>query len=72
MKIKFTIQQCCGIKIYHVLKKNCDLFPEIPHSQSSPVLGASTSTKVLYFTDRSLTPFLVNIPKRYQKQFKFP
>ena len=38
--------------------------PEIAHSHSSPGLDSSVSTKVLYFTDRSLTPFLVNIPKR--------
>ncbi|KAM5246616.1 dixin isoform 2-T2 [Ctenodactylus gundi] len=35
----------------------------LPHSQSSPAFG-SACTKVLYFTDRSLTPFMVNIPKR--------
>uniref|UniRef100_A0A8C6S9R6 DIX domain containing 1a n=1 Tax=Neogobius melanostomus TaxID=47308 RepID=A0A8C6S9R6_9GOBI len=34
------------------------------HSQSSPGLDAAVTTKVLYFTDRSLTPFLINIPKR--------
>ncbi|XP_063799312.1 dixin isoform X2 [Pseudophryne corroboree] len=38
---------------------------KMPHSQSAPVMGNSNScTKVLYFTDRSLTPFMVNIPKR--------
>ncbi|MEQ2218614.1 hypothetical protein XENOCAPTIV_005711 [Xenoophorus captivus] len=37
------------------------------HSHSSPGLDAVVSTKVLYFTDRSLTPFLINIPKRYKK-----
>ncbi|XP_075402710.1 dixin isoform X6 [Tenrec ecaudatus] len=36
---------------------------KLPHSQSSPTLS-SACTKVLYFTDRSLTPFMVNIPKR--------
>ncbi|XP_066895032.1 dixin isoform X3 [Kogia breviceps] len=36
---------------------------KLPHSQSSPAVS-STCTKVLYFTDRSLTPFMVNIPKR--------
>uniref|UniRef100_A0A8C6RRT6 Dixin n=1 Tax=Nannospalax galili TaxID=1026970 RepID=A0A8C6RRT6_NANGA len=36
---------------------------KLPHSQSSPTVS-STFTKVLYFTDRSLTPFMVNIPKR--------
>lgn len=34
------------------------------HSHSSPGLDTAVSTKVLYFTDRSLTPFLINIPKR--------
>lgn len=38
--------------------------PEIAHSQSSPALSSSALTKVLYFTDRSLTPFMINIPKR--------
>lgn len=37
---------------------------KIAHSHSSPGLDSTVSTKVLYFTDRSLTPFLVNIPKR--------
>ncbi|XP_063111819.1 dixin isoform X4 [Cavia porcellus] len=36
---------------------------KLPHSQSSPAVSSSC-TKVLYFTDRSLTPFMVNIPKR--------
>ncbi|XP_049745221.1 dixin isoform X1 [Elephas maximus indicus] len=36
---------------------------KLPHSQSSPAISSSC-TKVLYFTDRSLTPFMVNIPKR--------
>lgn len=37
---------------------------KMAHSQSSPGLDTAVSTKVLYFTDRSLTPFLINIPKR--------
>ncbi|KAM4627122.1 dixin-A isoform 2-T2 [Polymixia lowei] len=37
---------------------------KIAHSHSSPGLDSAISTKVLYFTDRSLTPFLINIPKR--------
>ncbi|XP_018421644.1 PREDICTED: dixin [Nanorana parkeri] len=38
---------------------------KMPHSQSAPIMGSSNScTKVLYFTDRSLTPFMVTIPKR--------
>lgn len=41
------------------------LFPEMAHSHSSPGLDTAVSTKVLYFTDRSLTPFLINIPKRW-------
>ncbi|XP_006833883.1 PREDICTED: dixin isoform X2 [Chrysochloris asiatica] len=36
---------------------------KLPHSQSSPAISGAC-TKVLYFTDRSLTPFMVNIPKR--------
>ncbi|XP_060107337.1 dixin isoform X2 [Heteronotia binoei] len=37
---------------------------KLPHSHSTPAMGSSACTKVLYFTDRSLTPFMVNIPKR--------
>ncbi|TDH14771.1 hypothetical protein EPR50_G00024290 [Perca flavescens] len=37
---------------------------KMAHSHSSPGLDTAVSTKVLYFTDRSLTPFLINIPKR--------
>ncbi|XP_068601699.1 dixin-A [Brachionichthys hirsutus] len=37
---------------------------KMAHSHSSPGLDSTVSTKVLYFTDRSLTPFLINIPKR--------
>ncbi|XP_028275477.1 dixin-A isoform X2 [Parambassis ranga] len=37
---------------------------KMAHSHSSPGLDSTISTKVLYFTDRSLTPFLINIPKR--------
>ncbi|XP_015106347.1 dixin isoform X3 [Vicugna pacos] len=39
---------------------------KLPHSQSSPTVS-SAYTKVLYFTDRSLTPFMVNIPKRLEE-----
>ncbi|KAK2502912.1 hypothetical protein MC885_009801 [Smutsia gigantea] len=35
----------------------------LPHAPSSSAVS-SACTKVLYFTDRSLTPFMVNIPKR--------
>lgn len=37
---------------------------KLPHSHSTPVMSTSACTKVLYFTDCSLTPFMVNIPKR--------
>uniref|UniRef100_A0A8C2X0I8 DIX domain containing 1a n=1 Tax=Cyclopterus lumpus TaxID=8103 RepID=A0A8C2X0I8_CYCLU len=37
---------------------------KMAHSLSSPGLDTGVCTKVLYFTDRSLTPFLINIPKR--------
>uniref|UniRef100_A0A8D2LPY7 Dixin n=1 Tax=Varanus komodoensis TaxID=61221 RepID=A0A8D2LPY7_VARKO len=37
---------------------------QLPHSHSTPAMSSSACTKVLYFTDRSLTPFMVNIPKR--------
>ncbi|KAI5098812.1 dixin-A [Silurus meridionalis] len=53
-----------GRRANHTDRESWPSSSRIPHSHSSPVLGASTSTKVLYFTDRSLTPFLVNIPKR--------
>ncbi|XP_038609535.1 dixin isoform X1 [Tachyglossus aculeatus] len=36
--------------------------PDLPPELSSPANGSGT--KVLYFTDHSLTPFTVNIPKR--------
>ncbi|ETE60651.1 Dixin, partial [Ophiophagus hannah] len=32
---------------------------ELPHSHSTPAVSSSACTKVLYFTDRSLTPFMV-------------
>ncbi|XP_078388368.1 dixin-like isoform X2 [Cetorhinus maximus] len=34
------------------------------HSHNSPDLSSPACTKVLYFTDRTLVPFMVNIPKR--------
>ncbi|XP_038634361.1 dixin-like isoform X7 [Scyliorhinus canicula] len=34
------------------------------HSHNSPSLCSPVCTKVLYFTDRTLVPFMVNIPKR--------
>ncbi|XP_041030538.1 dixin-like isoform X2 [Carcharodon carcharias] len=34
------------------------------HSHNSPGLSSPVCTKVLYFTDRTLVPFMVNIPKR--------
>lgn len=42
------------------------------HSHSSPGLDSAISTKVLYFTDRSLTPFLINIPKRWEQKHFSP
>ncbi|XP_039206497.1 dixin isoform X3 [Crotalus tigris] len=37
---------------------------KLPHSHSTPAVSSGACTKVLYFTDRSLTPFMVSIPKR--------
>uniref|UniRef100_UPI00398F2C9F dixin isoform X2 n=1 Tax=Pristiophorus japonicus TaxID=55135 RepID=UPI00398F2C9F len=34
------------------------------HSHNSPGPSSSVCTKVLYFTDRTLVPFMINIPKR--------
>ncbi|XP_043851146.1 dixin isoform X3 [Dromiciops gliroides] len=45
-------------------RESWPLNSKLPHSQSSPTINNSACTKVLYFTDRSLTPFMVNIPKR--------
>lgn len=56
-----AILDCGCEKLFAVF---CNLFPEMAHSHSSPGLDTAVSTKVLYFTDRSLTPFLINIPKR--------
>ncbi|KAJ8347533.1 hypothetical protein SKAU_G00261220 [Synaphobranchus kaupii] len=53
-----------GRKATHTDRDSWPPSTKMAHSQSSPVLNASASTKVLYFTDRSLTPFMVNIPKR--------
>uniref|UniRef100_A0AAR2LKT4 DIX domain-containing protein n=1 Tax=Pygocentrus nattereri TaxID=42514 RepID=A0AAR2LKT4_PYGNA len=53
-----------GRRANHTDRESWPPTSKIAHSHSSPVLSASASTKVLYFTDRSLTPFLVNIPKR--------
>ncbi|XP_013911003.1 PREDICTED: dixin [Thamnophis sirtalis] len=41
-----------------------DFKGQLPHSHSTPAVSNSPCTKVLYFTDRSLTPFMVSIPKR--------
>ncbi|KAG8141615.1 hypothetical protein E2320_007206 [Naja naja] len=46
---------------------NC--WVELPHSHSTPAVSSSTCTKVLYFTDRSLTPFMVSIPKSSRDVF---
>ncbi|KAJ6653989.1 hypothetical protein lerEdw1_007621 [Lerista edwardsae] len=51
----------------HATNEYQDSWPpnsKLPHSHSTPVVSSSACTKVLYFTDRSLTPFMVNIPKR--------
>ncbi|XP_056099130.1 dixin-A [Rhinichthys klamathensis goyatoka] len=53
-----------GRKANHTDRESWPSSSKIAHSHSSPVLSAAASTKVLYYTDRSLTPFLVNIPKR--------
>ncbi|KAG7266413.1 hypothetical protein CRUP_027146, partial [Coryphaenoides rupestris] len=50
--------------VREALRSLRDNFSEIAHSHSSPGLNSAVCTKVLYFTDRSLTPFLINIPKR--------
>lgn len=54
------ILSCCETTVCCFL----NFLPEMAHSHSSPGLDTAVSTKVLYFTDRSLTPFLINIPKR--------
>ncbi|XP_066495562.1 dixin-like isoform X2 [Tiliqua scincoides] len=51
----------------HMTNEYQDSWPpnsKLPHSHSTPAMSSSACTKVLYFTDRSLTPFMVNIPKR--------
>ncbi|XP_044312266.1 dixin isoform X2 [Varanus komodoensis] len=51
----------------HTTNEYRDSWPpnsKLPHSHSTPAMSSSACTKVLYFTDRSLTPFMVNIPKR--------
>ncbi|KTF90380.1 hypothetical protein cypCar_00011273, partial [Cyprinus carpio] len=53
-----------GRKANHTDRESWPSSSKMAHSHSSPVLSAAASTKVLYYTDRSLTPFLVNIPKR--------
>ncbi|KAJ8275921.1 hypothetical protein COCON_G00076730 [Conger conger] len=53
-----------GRKATHTDRDSWPPSTKMAHSQSSPLLNASACTKVLYFTDRSLTPFMVNIPKR--------
>ncbi|XP_030634476.1 dixin-A [Chanos chanos] len=53
-----------GRRANHTDRESWPPSSKIAHSHSSPVLNATVSTKVLYFTDRSLTPFLVTIPKR--------
>ncbi|TRY90619.1 hypothetical protein DNTS_003687 [Danionella cerebrum] len=53
-----------GRKANHTDRESWPSSSTMAHSHSSPVLSLAPSTKVLYYTDRSLTPFLVNIPKR--------
>ncbi|XP_064157690.1 dixin-A [Anguilla rostrata] len=53
-----------GQKANHCNRDSWPLSCKAVNSLSSPVLDPADSTKVLYFTDRSLTPFLINIPKR--------
>uniref|UniRef100_A0AAY5EJV5 DIX domain-containing protein n=1 Tax=Electrophorus electricus TaxID=8005 RepID=A0AAY5EJV5_ELEEL len=53
-----------GQRANHTERESWPPSSKMAHSHSSPVLASSAVTKVLYFTDRSLTPFLVNIPKR--------
>ncbi|XP_016348411.1 dixin-A-like [Sinocyclocheilus anshuiensis] len=53
-----------GHKASHSDRDSWPPTSKMVHSQSSPALNSSACTKVLYFTDRSLTPFMVNIPKR--------
>ncbi|XP_017554051.1 dixin isoform X1 [Pygocentrus nattereri] len=51
-------------KATHIDRDSWPPSTKMSHSHSSPVLNSSACTKVLYFTDRSLTPFMINIPKR--------
>ncbi|KAI1893490.1 hypothetical protein AGOR_G00124260 [Albula goreensis] len=53
-----------GRKADHSKRDSWPPSTKVVHSQSSPVLHSADYTKVLYFTDRSLTPFLIHIPKR--------
>ncbi|XP_043077479.1 dixin-A isoform X1 [Puntigrus tetrazona] len=53
-----------GHKASHSDRDSWPPTSKMAHSQSSPALNSSACTKVLYFTDRSLTPFMINIPKR--------
>ncbi|TRY87400.1 hypothetical protein DNTS_013886, partial [Danionella cerebrum] len=53
-----------GNKANHSDRESWPPSSKMAHSQSSPALNSAASTKVLYFTDRSLTPFMINIPKR--------
>ncbi|XP_055036560.2 dixin-A isoform X2 [Misgurnus anguillicaudatus] len=53
-----------GHKASHADRDSWPPTSKVAHSHSSPSLNSSVTTKVLYFTDRSLTPFMINIPKR--------
>ncbi|XP_057217062.1 dixin-A [Triplophysa rosa] len=59
-----TRTKSSGHKASHSDRDSWPPTSKMAHSQSSPSLNSSATTKVLYFTDRSLTPFMINIPKR--------
>ncbi|KAJ8368264.1 hypothetical protein SKAU_G00082920 [Synaphobranchus kaupii] len=53
-----------GQKANHTNRESWPPNIKVVRSLSSAALDSADSTKVLYFTARSLTPFLINIPKR--------
>ncbi|XP_058614600.1 dixin-A isoform X6 [Onychostoma macrolepis] len=53
-----------GHKASHSDRDSWPPTSKMAHSQSSPALNSSACTKVLYFSDHSLMPFMINIPKR--------
>ncbi|KAK1788267.1 hypothetical protein P4O66_016714 [Electrophorus voltai] len=52
------------LKATHTDRDSWSPSTKTAHSHSSPVLPSTACTKVLYFTERSLTPFMISIPKR--------